>query len=56
MRLPGSQNPKNWRKLPRVAKVELADIYVGQLVFAPARTKGSRLNLKVAGKDSVGRR
>jgi hypothetical protein len=34
---------------------ELPDIYVGQVVFAPIRTKGNRSDLKVTGKDSAGR-
>jgi Ca-activated chloride channel family protein len=37
------------------AGTELPDIYVGQVVFAPIRTKGNRSDLKVAGKDSAGR-
>jgi Ca-activated chloride channel homolog len=38
-----------------LAGTELPDIYVGQVAFAPIRTKGNRSNLKVAGKDSAGR-
>jgi Ca-activated chloride channel family protein len=38
-----------------LAGTELPNIYVGQVVFAPIRTKGSRSDLKVTGKDSVGR-
>jgi hypothetical protein len=38
-----------------LAGTELPDIYVGQVVFAPIRTKRARLDLKVAGEDSEGR-
>jgi Ca-activated chloride channel family protein len=38
-----------------LAGTELPDIYVGQVVFAPIRTKGNRSDLKVTGKDSAGR-
>jgi Ca-activated chloride channel family protein len=38
-----------------LAGTKLPDIYVGQVVFAPIRTKGSRSDLKVTGKDSAGR-
>jgi von Willebrand factor type A domain len=38
-----------------LAGTELPDIYAGQVVFAPVRTKGNRSDLKVTGKDSVGR-
>jgi Ca-activated chloride channel family protein len=38
-----------------LAGTELPDIYAGQVVFAPIRTKGNLLGLKVTGKDSAGR-
>jgi hypothetical protein len=38
-----------------LAGTELPDIYAGQVVFAPIRTKGHRSDLKVTGKDSAGR-
>jgi Ca-activated chloride channel family protein len=38
-----------------LAGTELPDIYVGQVVFAPIRTKGNRSDLQVVGKDSAGR-
>jgi hypothetical protein len=38
-----------------LAGTELPDIYVGQTVFAPIRTKGNGSKLKVTGKDSAGR-
>jgi Ca-activated chloride channel family protein len=38
-----------------LAGTELPDIYVGQVVFAPIRTKGNRSDLKVTGKDTAGR-
>jgi hypothetical protein len=38
-----------------LAGTELPDIYVGQVAFAPVRTKGNGSDLKVAGKDSAGR-
>jgi Ca-activated chloride channel family protein len=38
-----------------LAGTELPDIYVGQVVFAPIRTKGNRSDLKVTGKDSAER-
>jgi hypothetical protein len=34
-----------------LAGTELPDIYAGQVVFAPIRTKGNRSDLKVTGKD-----
>jgi hypothetical protein len=42
---------ENWE----FAGTELPDIYVGQVAFAPIRTKGNRSDLTVAGKDSSGR-
>ena len=42
---------KDWE----LAGTELPDIYVGQVAFAPVRTKGNRSDVKVAGKDSAGR-
>jgi hypothetical protein len=41
----------NWE----LASTELPDVYAGQVVFAPIRTKGNRSDLKVAGTDSAGR-
>jgi hypothetical protein len=38
-----------------LAGTELPDIYVGQVVFAPIRTKGNRPELKITGKDSTER-
>jgi Ca-activated chloride channel family protein len=38
-----------------LAGTELPDIYAGQTVFAPIRTNGNRSDLKIAGKNSVGR-
>jgi Ca-activated chloride channel homolog len=38
-----------------LAGAELPNIYAGQVVFAPIRTKGNRSDLTVAGKDSAGR-
>src|SRR6516164_2986637 len=38
-----------------LAGTELPDIYAGQVVFAPIRTKGNRSGLKIGGKDSAGR-
>jgi len=38
-----------------LAGTELPDIHVGQVAFAPVRTKGNRSVLTVAGKDSAGR-
>jgi hypothetical protein len=38
-----------------LAGAELPDIYVGQVAFAPIRTKGNRSDLKVTCKDSAGR-
>jgi hypothetical protein len=38
-----------------LAGTELPDIYVGQVAFAPVRTKGNRSDFKVAGRDSAGR-
>ena len=38
-----------------LAGTELPDIYAGQVVFAPVRTKGNRSDIKVTGKDTAGR-